>query len=399
MIPGGFVLLEAFPLTSNGKVDRRMLPVEDQRSSQEEGTYVAPRNSLEGQLTKIWETVLGRQPIGVTDNFFNLGGESLMAVRLCSEMERALQKKIPVPMIFHAQTIEQLAKKLGQSRENEPSPLMVPIQASGSNPPIFCVLLGATFMPFMKNYPNQPLHMFFNQGHDGKPALHTTVEEIAIWYLKEMRTVQPKGPYYLAGYSFGGMVVYEMAQQLLKQGETIGLLALVDPTTGKPQPVPSSWANQVGQLLTTSTQKSNQWSNYFTILSTVIFPRAVGAIQWRLKDWKNISTVTIKRMICNIFFRLGYPLPTSLRPFYRTRVVQQAARHYIPQNYPGQIVIFQTKKNVENYWSKLCAGVLQVYDFPTGHLDLVEGPHTETILHELINCLEKSQKKPGMRRG
>ncbi len=139
MIPGGFVLLEAFPLTSNGKVNRRMLPVEDQRSSQEEGTYVAPRNALEGQLTTIWENVLGRQPIGVTDNFFNLGGESLMAVRLCSEMERTLQKKIPLPLIFHAQTIEQLAKIMGQDDEEYLSSFMVPIQPTGSNPPIFCV--------------------------------------------------------------------------------------------------------------------------------------------------------------------------------------------------------------------------------------------------------------------
>ena len=393
MIPAGFVFLEAFPLTSNGKVNKRLLPVEDQRSSQEEGTYVAPRNSLESQLTKIWETVLGRQPIGVTDNFFNLGGESLMAVRLCSEIERALHKKIPVPTIFHAQTIEQLAKKMEQREENKPSPLMVPIQTSGSNPPIFCVLLGASFMPFMKKYPNQPLHMFFNQGHDGRRALYTTVEEITNWYLKEMRTIQPKGPYYLAGYSFGGMVVFEMAQQLRKQGETVGLLALVDPTTGRPQRVPSSsWANQVGQLLTPSPQVSNRWSNYLAIFSTVIWPRAFRAIQWRLKDWKNISRVTVKRMICNIFFRFDYPIPASLRQFYRTRVVQQAARKYIPQYYPGQIVIFQTKKNVESYWSKLCAEVLQVYDFPVEHLDLVDGPHTETLLQKLMNCLEKAQK-------
>jgi thioesterase domain-containing protein/acyl carrier protein len=392
MIPAGFVFLEAFPLTFNGKINRRMLPEEDQRSSQEEGTYVAPRNSLESQLTKIWETVLGRQPIGVSDNFFNMGGESLLAVRLCSEIERALQKKIPVSLIFHAQTIEQLAKTMGQSGENESKTFMFPIQASGSNPPIFCVLFGSTFMPLMKDYPNQPLHMFYNQGHDGKPILHTTVEEIATCYLKGIRTVQPKGPYYLAGYSFGGVVVYEMAQQLRKQGETIGFLALVDPTTGRPQPTPSSWVSQVGQLLTPKTQMSNQCSTYFTILTTVIFPRALNAIQWRLKYWKNISTDTIKIMICNMFFRLDYLLPKSLRLFYRSRMVHQAARQYIHQYYPGQIVIFQTSKNVENYWSKICAEVLQVYDYPTGHLDLVDGPHTQTLLHELMNCLEKAQR-------
>jgi len=373
--------------------------MENQRSSQEEGAYVAPRNSLESQLTKIWETVLGRQPIGVTDNFFSLGGESLIAVRLCSEMERALQKKIPVPLIFHAQTIEQLAKKIGQSEELEPSPLMVPIQASGSNPPIFGVLFGATFMPFMKNYPNQPFYMFFNQGHDGNPAMHTTVEEIARWYLKEMRTIQPHGPYYLAGYSFGGMVAYEIAQQLRRQGETIALLALVDPTPSFSQAEPTLWKIQLSRLSTNTTDGGYQWSTYCTRLAQVLFTKFFSASLWRLQRLKNQSTVTIKKMLCTMFFGVGYPLPPSLRQFYRNQVVQEAARQYIPQKYLGQVVLFKTNNFTETSWRKLCAEVAQVYDYPTRHLDLVDGPHTQTLLRNLMDCLKEAQKKQGMKRG
>jgi aspartate racemase len=395
MIPAGFVFLDAFPLTPNGKVDRSKLPVEDQRSSQEEGNYVAPRNSLESQLTKIWETVLEREPIGVTDNFFNLGGESLMALRLCSEIERALQKKIPVPLIFHTQTIARLAKKIGHGEENECSSLMVPIQTSGSNHPIFCVCFGDTFRPYLKNYSNQPLYMFFNQGHDGKPAHHTTVHDIARLYLNDMRTIQPEGPYYLAGYSFGGIVAYEMAQQLRKQGETIGLLALVDPTSSLSQAAPTKQGIRISSFLTTTEFGKNQGLTCYTSFFKAFFTKTLGAFQWRLMRLKNTSRDTFKKMVCSGFFGFGYPLPTSLRRFYSTSVVQRAARQYTPQNYPGQIVIFQTNNRAENYWSKLCAEVRQVYDFQTGHLDIVKEPHTQTILPKFMECLEKAQKKYG----
>ena len=400
MIPTDFVFLDAFPLTSNGKVDRNKLPMENQQFFQEEETYVAPRNYMERQLTKIWETVLERQPIGVTDNFFNLGGESLMAVRLCSEIERALQKKIPVPLIFHAQTIEQLAKEIGEGKENEPSPLLVPIQPNGSNPPFFCVLFGSNFRRHLKNYPDQPLYMFYNQGHDGKPALHTTVEEIAIWYLKEMRTIQPKGPYYLAGYSFGGLVVHEMAQQLRNQGETVGLLALVDPTSSQSKPSPSSRSTQLSHGLTPMTRGGGGKLTRFKTLAHTISTKILTAIQWRAKGLRGNSLNTFKIMLCGVFFRLGYPLPTSLRRFYSTRVVQQAARQYIPQNYPEEIAIFQSQKFVENYWSTLCAKVVQVHDLPCRHLDIyVDGPHTPTLLHQLMKCLEKAQENTRLKRG
>ena len=172
-----------------------------------------------------------------------------MAVRLCTEIERALHKKVPVPLIFHAQTIEQLAKSICQDDKKNPSSLMVPIQTSGSNRPIFCIFFGANFRPYLKDYPNQPLYNFCGQSYDGRRALHTTVEDMAKRYLTEMRTVQPIGPYYLAGFSFGGMVVFEMAQQLRKQGESIGLLALVDPTTLSPKPAPSTIGKPDKKLL------------------------------------------------------------------------------------------------------------------------------------------------------
>ena len=393
MIPSHYVFLDAFPLTSNGKVDHSNLPFDNQLSSQEEGAYIAPRNALEIQLTKIWETVLGIQPIGVTDNFFNLGGESLMAVRLCSEIERALSRKVPVSLIFQTQTIDQLAKTMAQRENPGPSPLMVPIQASGSNPPIFSVLFGATFKPFMNNYPNQPYYMFFNQGHDGSPALHTTVEKIAFWYLKEMQTIQPQGPYFLAGYSFGGMVAYEMAQQLRQQGETIALLALVDPTPPSSQAQLASWKLTRGSLSIDRMEIKNQEAHSHLTSPRNYFTKLFTAFQWRANSVKIQSMVMMKSILCSIFFRVGHPLPPSLRSWYRNQIVHEAARQYIPQKYQGQVSLFKSTNYVETPWRELCAEVVEVGTFPTEHLDLVDGSHTETLLHELMACLKKAQEK------
>ena len=392
MIPTQFIFLDAFPLTANGKIDQHKLPIEDQISAQEQGTYVAPRNALESQLTKIWETVLGKQSIGVTDNFFNLGGESLMAVRLCSEIERALKQKVPVSLIFQTQTIDQLAKKLTQPRDNGPSPLMIPIQASGSNPPIFSVLFGATFKPFMNNYPNQPYYMFFNQGHDGNPAMHATVEQIATWYLKEMRTIQPRGPYYLAGYSFGGMVAYEMAQQLCQQGETIALLALVDPTLPHSEAKNPSGDLRLETLPVVTFPNEDEQAHFDMTNPRSDSTNLTERFQLRVNNVTSRSIVIMKSILCRMFFRIGYPLPPSLRPWYRNQVVQEASRQYIPQKYQGQVLLFKSTYYAETPWRKLCAEFVEAGTFPTEHLDLVDGSHTENLLHELMTCLKKAQE-------
>ena len=392
MIPSHYISLDAFPLTANGKIDLQKLPFEDQVSAQAEGASVVPRNTLETQLTRIWEAVLGKQPIGVTDNFFNLGGESLMAVRLCSEIERTLQQKVPVSLIFQTQTIDQLAKKLTQPRDQGASPLMIPIQSSGSNPPIFGVLFGATFKPFMNNYPNQPYYMFFNQGHDGNPAIHATVEQIASWYLKEMRTIQARGPYYLAGYSFGGMVAFEMAQQLRQQGETIALLALVDPTLPSSQEKHVSKNVQLETLSVKTFKKEDQQAHTDVTSPHSSVTDLSTRLQLRVTNVKTRSTSIMKSIFCRTFFRIGYPLPPSLRPWYRNQVVQEAAKLYIPQKYPEQITLFKSSNYGETLWRTLCPKIIEAKTFPTEHLDLVDGSHTETLLHEIMTHLKKAQE-------
>ncbi len=379
MIPAGYVFLDAFPLTSNGKVDRNKLPPEPHPSSHEEHSFISPRNSLERQLAQIWEAVLGRQPIGVTDNFFHLGGESLMAVRLCSEIERTLQQKIPVPLIFHTQTIERLAKKIEQNNQNETSSLMLSIQIEGSNPPIFCVCFGDTFSPYLKRYPEQPLYMFFNQGYDGKPARYTTVQDIASHYLEDIKTVQPQGPYYLAGYSFGGMVAYEMAQQLRQQGESIGILILLDPTTALSQRHSFRKDLDPPSMVPHTTL-------YLKFAKTIFH-----AISWRLQAFQKTMEILIKKFAYNVYFQIGSLPPTPLRRFYTTTVVQEASKSYTPSPYPWKIILFQTSKHMKTGWKNLALGGLETYDIPAEHLNMVKEPYTEMVLLRFMSCLESTR--------
>ena len=170
---------------------------------------------------------MGEKPIGVRDNFFELGGHSLLAVRLFVEIEKTIGRRLPLATIFQAPTIEQLAGILRQEEWSEsqfslwstyPSSV-VPFQPNGSKPPLFWFNWG----PWDFRLPrylgsDQPVYGLQHQSQDGHRALYTSIEEMAAHYIKEMRTVQAKGPYFLGGLCIGGMVAFEMAQQLQKQG-------------------------------------------------------------------------------------------------------------------------------------------------------------------------------------
>ncbi|GJL50632.1 MAG: hypothetical protein NPIRA01_18590 [Nitrospirales bacterium] len=392
MVPAAFVKLKAFPLTSNGKIHYRMLP-DPQMTDFTQGTvYVAPRDTLETQLTQIWENILGKQPIGITDNFFNLGGESLMAVRTCVAIEHTLNKKIPIPQLFRTQTIEQLADVIRQDSAEEEWSWLVPIQTSGVKPPIFCILFGNTFRPHLEEFPDQPMYMFFNQGHDGLPARHLTVENLAAHYLEDMQLVQPSGPYYLAGYSFGGLVAYEMARQLRQQGHKVAFLALVDPSTPRISlSPPQSWRASLSKFLGEEHGNEHLTVHQRCEIIFSVLSRASRGLQWRTQ--RLISVNGFKQLICLAYFRLGRPLPLSLRQIYRDSIVAQVTKQYIPQSYDGEIVLFQSDTALESYWSKLCSKVRMVYELPVSHLEVVDGPYTKTLYGQLMQSLNEVQRE------
>jgi amino acid adenylation domain-containing protein len=231
MVPGGFVKLDALPLTANGKLDRRALPAPATLGRAD--TFVAPRDSLELRLARVWEELLGCPAVGVRDDFFALGGHSLLALRLLAAVERLTGRRVPMGALLAGPTVEQMARAL---RSEAPLPAagpLVPIRAAGEELPLFFVhAAGGNVVSYAALAqhlgPRQPFYGLQSRGLEAEEHLHDRIEDMAADYLAQLRAVQKQGPYRLGGWSMGGLVAFEMARMLEAEGETVSLLALVD---------------------------------------------------------------------------------------------------------------------------------------------------------------------------
>jgi amino acid adenylation domain-containing protein/FkbH-like protein len=195
--------------------------------------YVAPRTDIEKQICELWQKLLHIGRVGATDNFFELGGHSLLAVRLFAELEKLTGRKLPLVTLFQSPTVEELAQLVDVNHSGPARSVLVPVQAKGSRPPLFLVhgaggdvLWGYANLAKHMN-PEQPIYGIKSRGQIGLEE-YDHIEDMARFYLHEVRALQPHGPYFLGGYCFGGNVAYEMARQLHSQGERVAQLLLID---------------------------------------------------------------------------------------------------------------------------------------------------------------------------
>ena len=230
MVPSAVVFLDALPLTANQKVDRRRLPAPP-RVRATESRYVAPRDPVELRLVEVWESVLDVRPIGVTDRFFDLGGHSLLALRLLVEIERQLGRKVPLPALFEEPTIEHLAAVL--RRNAGQWPLLVTLRDAGPRYRLFLIHPGGgtllNYVHLLRHLPPAlSVYGIQARGLDGSDEPHDSIEQMAADYVGEMRRAQPAGPYLFAGHSLGGVIAFEMARRLRRDGETVAFLGMFD---------------------------------------------------------------------------------------------------------------------------------------------------------------------------
>jgi thioesterase domain-containing protein len=233
-VPSTIVRLTAFPTTPSGKVDRRALPAPTGIDREANQTLVPPQDEIETKLVRIWEKLLEVNPIGVTDNFFDLGGHSLLITLLLIEIELLLARRLPVTIMFQAPTIRQLADIIRQQSDAEVQAPCVAFLPEGDQPPLFCIHGAKGNLMFCHGLgmyldADRPVYGIQEPLRWRGWALPSRLEEIAAHYIDVMREVQPQGPYFLMGYCFGGVVAFEMAQQLTAQGETVGGVFLLDP--------------------------------------------------------------------------------------------------------------------------------------------------------------------------
>jgi amino acid adenylation domain-containing protein len=374
MVPSTVTVLESFPLTPNGKVDRKALP-EPSRERSADHELVAPRTKLERRLADIWERDLGIQPIGVTDNFFDLGVTSIVAATLFAAIEHELGGSLPLGAIFRAPTIESLATLIEQGKANASRwTSLVPIQPEGSQPPIFCMHGGAGTIlhlaPLARRLgPDQPFYGLQSRGlYGGAPPLRTA-EEMASHYLSEMRQVHPEGPWYLAGYCFGTIVAFEIAQQLVAAGEEVRLLAMFN------GPSPSwikrwGWyGNQPSWKVRHSPSKALQAPAEDQARVASFSERLRRAIQ-QPRRFVSATKWYLRRPLTRLALATGRPVPEALREEFFLELHAKAERAYEPSQYPGGVLVFYGEGLYEDPslgWEEYAGGAIRTYAVPGEH--------------------------------
>lgn len=412
MVPAQILSVDHMPHTPNGKLDRTKLAAMSVPLQSSSEPFTPPVDELEIQLTAIWEDVLNIRPIGRNDNYFDLGGHSLQAIRLFQRIWVRFGKDMPLSSLFHASTIADQADLIRTEGWTPDWTVLVPIQPSGTKKPIFCahavggnVLSLRTLAGKMGN--DQPFYAFQSQGLDGKQEIPHRVEEMATYYINEMRSVQARGPYRLAGQSSGGFIAFEMAQQLLQSGEQVEMLALIDTYVPAHLLYPAASAAS-SHNASGNTPKSLRVpvSNRVQFHVDRIAQRGLSHVIESTKIRVRKSIVRGKQRVENSFARMlyriydmrGHPLPVTLRPIYVRTAVQRALRTYQPRPYHGDAVLFRATESLDAYlepiygsqqgWDRYIEGTIWVLDIAGGH-NLEEEPAVDNLASQMTVWLEE----------
>lgn len=380
MVPSAFVVLDELPLTSSGKLNRRALPAPAISDRKAELTGAAPRTPTEKLLAGIWREVLGVAHIGIHENFFDLGGHSLLAGRLFAQVEKRFGRRWPLATLFQAPTIAQFAATI----EKEWSPKwssLVAIKPNGSKPPFFCVHgLGGNVLEFsdLSRHldDDQPFYGLQSQGLDGKQPLFASVEDMAAHYLKEMRELQPVGPYFIGGRSLGGTIAFEMARQLRAEGDEIGLLALLDTYPAQPARFVQRLAGHATNLRGLSLSEKFG----YVAQKARFVPRKIKGRVWRA--------------IFESLENFGRTIPRVLHSV--TEFNSLAAHRYVPQAYDGRVTLFWASGDLRGSndlvagWRALATGGMEVQEIPGDHLNIIKEPHVAELANKLTDCLQRA---------
>ena len=235
MVPAAFVMMDALPLTPNGKLDRRALPPPDWAGSTPTAQRRSPaRTTTEARLMVMWRDILDVDEIGIDDNFFDAGGRSRLGAQIFARIEREMGTRLPLATLFEAPTIASLAREIEQrTHASTVWRCLVPIRSTGAAATLFCVHpVGGNVLAYgdlaRRLGPTVDCYGLQASGIDGVTEPLGSVEAMARQYIDEIRSVQPHGPYHLCGFSFGGLVAFEMALRFRRDHEPVGLLALLD---------------------------------------------------------------------------------------------------------------------------------------------------------------------------
>ncbi len=383
MIPAHFVFLGALPMTPNGKVNRKALPAPQQALERAADAVVPPRNETEMKLAEIWESVLGIHPIGVRDDFFALGGHSILAVRLFANIEKTFGRPIPLATLLKAPTIERLAEILRADEKPNDWTSLVPIQSKGSNPPLFCIHghYGEIlfYRPLSQHLGDQQPFYALQAvaSREGRPA-HATIEDMAAHYLSEIRQMRPHGPYLLAGYCFGSLVAFEIAQRLRRAGEEVAFLGLF------------MGYDSTAPFLTRFVRRVRSHGAHLQR----------EGLRSKLSDLTKNGAIKTKSLLWRGTYRLWKDvLPKSSRLFRNIPEMNlQAAARYRPVFYPGRLTVFLSGEVPEGYrldcrtdLHGMDAAHIDLHMVPGERFTMLQDPHVAALARQLQACLNNAE--------
>ena len=386
MIPSHFVQLDKMPLTPNGKVDRKALPAPDGAISREH-EYVAPRTPTEKILANIFSSVLGVQNVGLHDNFFELGGHSLVAIRLMSLIQQQFPKNFPLATLFQNPTIEKLASLL-HSSVNTSDSILVGIKTSGNQPPLFCIHpVGGNVLCYgdLARHldSDRPIYGLQSLGLDGQQQPLTSVEEMASHYIQVIQQIQPQGPLHLIGWSLGGVIAYEMAQQLQAKNTPVGLLTLIDSYAPTVIRMPSEIdqaiiINQLAQDLGGIYGQELDISNE-TLRKLEASEQVLHLFEQAKQQGIFPSDIKIEQM-------------RSLWEVFKANLA--ANYHYQPQAYPDSVLLLNASKTSQaviedptHGWGSLVLGDIQTHTITGDHYTIMKAPQVEGLTAKLNKYL------------
>ena len=382
MVPAYFAFLEAFPMTSRGKVDRHALAATKRSGPQHE--FISPRNLTESKLATVFTEVLGVSPIGITDNFFDLGGDSLAAMTFLGKVELLFGKRPSMRMLFQAATIEQFAVALEQ--HNLLTPQVIPVQPGGSLPPFFCIGAGPLFRPLASRLgAGRP---FLSLMPSLLPELKRLsapyqLDQIAAHLVSSILDYQKEGPYYLGGWSASGVVAYETARQLVSIGHEVAVLFIFDtanPAFGQDGSIKSWLASRVKKIKFHAGQLVRlKVDDVPTYLSEKVkeLQRKISAWQLQHKDARPLHGASLENA---------------------DQIVHLAVRRYRPPPYPGRLVYFKAAErpagdawDMSLGWSHLVTE-FEAYEVPGDHRSMFLEPNVELLANYMRNKLGVSDQ-------
>ncbi|MHC0067443.1 SDR family NAD(P)-dependent oxidoreductase [Nostoc sp. UIC 10890] len=395
-----FVQLEQIPLTQRGEINREQIAAIYGGLNTSEQTK--PRNQTERQLVEIFQEVLNLPSVGIHDNFFSLGGHSLLAVRLMSEIQQQFQKNLPLATLFQNPTIERLALLVGSDSGAELWSPLVPIQQNGSLPPLFCVPgAGGNVLYFhhLAQYlgNNQPLYGLQAQGLDGETEPHKSVEEIASQHIKAIQTVQPVGPYFLAGHSFGSHVVFEMANQLQLIGKSVAYVGILDthaPTSqANHQNDFSNWDNakwiyRMAEVIEDIVGE-NLFLSYET-LTSLTREQQLNYFKQKLEIVGFLPAQTDIKMVRGLLqvFQTQCQIKYEPEKTYKTPITLFCAREINPEQESSSHIFQEPTWG----WNQFSDGEVEIHIVPGNHVSMLSEPHVKVLAQQMQISLEQAQK-------